>query len=70
MPRTPMETYTGQLKKVAGLYRSKTRLNYAQAIVEGHRASARHLFIFRVQFEMFISRNTLLSGMAILIDFY
>ncbi|QJC21868.1 TrmH family RNA methyltransferase [Arcanobacterium buesumense] len=35
MPRTPMETYTGQLKKVAGLYRSKTRLNYAQAIVEG-----------------------------------
>ncbi|QRV01467.1 RNA methyltransferase [Arcanobacterium phocisimile] len=35
MPRTPMMTYSGQLKKVTGLYRRKARHQYGQAIVEG-----------------------------------
>ncbi|SPT74801.1 Putative TrmH family tRNA/rRNA methyltransferase [Arcanobacterium haemolyticum] len=35
MPRTPMMTMTGQLKKATGLYRRKMRVQYEQAIVEG-----------------------------------
>ncbi|USR78730.1 TrmH family RNA methyltransferase [Arcanobacterium pinnipediorum] len=38
MPRTQILSYTGQLKKVAGLYKRKARHQYRQAIVEGPQA--------------------------------
>ncbi|SDU80661.1 TrmH family RNA methyltransferase [Arcanobacterium phocae] len=38
MPRTPMMTLSGQLKKALGLSRRKARIEYEQALVEGPQA--------------------------------